>query len=144
MKLTKKFREYMDWYAFVNKQEVEMAACDYLQEEMWVESLSIWEAFEATEAAEKYIKEKGLKFWPDLVITIDKKEWCIHLYDLNWEFNEAQVKRMEKVYNAAFLNACDCLKYGYGKEAWNDCGLKDDEARARVWRAAITYLTNSF
>lgn len=139
-----KLDAYLDWYAFVNQQEVEMAVCDFFQEEMWVEQLSFADNMEAWKIAKDYIEAKGLKFEPDLVITIDKKNWILHLKDLNWEFNEAQVERMEKVYNNAFLNACDCLKYGYGKSAWNDCGLEDEEARKRVRDAAYKYLCNDF
>ena len=139
-----KLDAYLDWYAFVNQQEVEMAVCDFLQEEMGVEQLSMSDILEAAKIAKDYIEEKGLKFEPDLVITLDKKNKRIHLQDLNWEFNEAQVERMEKLYNNAFLNACDCLYYGYWRQAWNDCGLEDEEARKRVRDAAYKYLCNDF
>lgn len=135
---------YLDWYAFVNQQEVEMAVCDFLQEEMGVEQLSFLDITEAEKIAKDYIEEKGLKFDPDLVITLDKKKWILHLQDLNWEFNEAQVERMELMYNEAFLNACEWLKYWYGKNAWNDWGLEDAEARVRVWKAAKQYLEQDF
>lgn len=144
MSIMKKLEEYLDEFTFVNSQEVEMAVCDFLQEEMGVEQLSMSDILEAAKIAKDYIEEKGLKFEPDLVITIDKKNWILHLSDLNGEFNEAQVARMEKLYNNAFLNACDCLKYGYGKSAWNDCGLEDEEARKRVRDAAYKYLCNDF
>lgn len=37
-------------------------------------------------------------------------------------------------YNA-FLNACDCLHYGYGKTYWSDCGI-DEQYRDLVWKQA--------
>ena len=144
MSIMSKLDAYLDWYAFVNQQEVEMAVCDFFQEEMGVEQLSFADNMEAWKIAKDYIEAKGLKFEPDLVITLDKKNKRIHLQDLNWEFNEAQVERMEKLYNNAFLNACDCLYYGYWRQAWNDCGLEDAEARVRVWEAAKQYLANDF
>jgi hypothetical protein len=88
-----------------------MAVEDFLMEEMGVEELSFGDIAEAGKIAKDYIKEKGLKFDPDLVITLDVKNKQIHLSDLNNEFNEAQVARMERIYNNAFLNACDCLYY---------------------------------
>lgn len=35
----------------------------------------------------------------------------------------------------AYMNACDCLYYGYGKSDWNNCGLSDEDA-AEVWKQA--------
>lgn len=35
----------------------------------------------------------------------------------------------------AYMNACDCLYYGYGKSYWNNCGLSDDDA-TKVWSQA--------
>ena len=88
-----------------------MAVQEFLMEEMGVEELSFGDINEADKIAKDYIEEKGLKFEPDLVITLDVKNKQIHLNDLNNEFNEAQVARMEKIYQNAFLNACDCLYY---------------------------------
>lgn len=44
-------------------------------------------------------------------------------------FYEDQAKRY------AYMNACDCLKFGYGKEYWNSCGLKGEDAD-NIWRQA--------
>lgn len=141
MGFVKKLEEYLDDIAFVNKGEVSMAVQDFLIEEMGVEQLSMSDILEADKIAKDYIEEKGLKFDPDLVVTLDRKSKAIHLSDLNNEFNEAQVERMERIYQNAFLNACDCLYYWYGLEAWNACML-DDEAKRKVWGAARTYMAN--
>ena len=74
MSIIKKLEEYLDEFTFVNSQEVEMAVCDFLQEEMGVEQLSMSDILEAAKIAKDYIEEKGLKFEPDLVITIDTKK----------------------------------------------------------------------
>ena len=111
MGFVKKLEEYLDDYSFVNESEVSMAVQDFLMEEMGVEQLSMSDILEADKIAKDYIEEKKLKFDPDLVVTLDPKLRCIHLNDLNNQFNEGQIKRMEKLYNAAFLNACDCLYY---------------------------------
>ena len=144
MERLQKIYEYLDWYTFVNESEVSMAIQDYMMEEEDNLNPSMWDCIEAWEIANKYIKERGLKFEPDLVITIDTKKWELHLSDLNNQYNEKQIERMEKIYNNAFLNACDCLKYWYGKSAWNDCWLEDEEARKRVWDSAYKYLCNDF
>lgn len=111
MGFVKKLEEYLDDIAFVNKSEVSMAVQDFLIEEMGVEQLSMSDILEADKIAKDYIEEKGLKFDPDLVVTLDYKSKAIHLSDLNNEFNEGQIKRMERIYQNAFLNACDCLYY---------------------------------
>lgn len=36
----------------------------------------------------------------------------------------------------AFLNACDCLRHGFGKKYWNSCGLDEEEAK-KVWEKAL-------
>jgi len=141
MWMIKKLEEYLDWYWFVNQSEVSMAVQDFLIEEMGVEQLSMSDILEADKIAKDYIEEKGLKFEPDLVVTLDEKNKKLHLADLNNEFSEDQVKRMEQQYNAAFLNACDCLYYWYGLGAWNSCWL-DDGAKRQVWGAARTYMAN--
>ena len=43
----------------------------------------------------------------------------------------------------AYMNACDCLYYGYGRKYWNDCGLNTDEANA-VWKQAYEDMTSEF
>ena len=141
MGFVKKLEEYLDEYSFVNEYEVSLAVQEFLMEEMDVEALSFWDITEADKIAKDYIKEKGLKFEPDLAVTVDEKNKCLHLSDLNNQFNDGQIKRMERIYNAAFLNACDCLYYWYGLDAWNSCEL-DDEAKRKVWGAARTYMAN--
>lgn len=41
----------------------------------------------------------------------------------------------DKAKQNAYMNACDCLYYGYSKEFWNDCGIAPEE-RNEVWRQA--------
>lgn len=43
---------------------------------------------------------------------------------------------MENNKKQALLNACDCLKYGFGKKHWNSCGLTKEEAND-VWLKAV-------
>lgn len=35
----------------------------------------------------------------------------------------------------AYMNACDCLYYGYGRGSWNACGLSAEDAD-EVWQQA--------
>lgn len=42
----------------------------------------------------------------------------------------------DKAKRNAYMNACDCLYYGYGMKFWNDCGI-DKEDRREVWTQAI-------
>lgn len=37
----------------------------------------------------------------------------------------------------AYMNACDCMLYGYGRSYWNNCGL-DESAADEVWNQAYT------
>lgn len=32
----------------------------------------------------------------------------------------------DKAKQNAYMNACDCLYFGFGKIFWNDCGCNDD------------------
>ena len=41
----------------------------------------------------------------------------------------------DKAKQNAYMNACDCLYYGYGMSFWNDCGISEDERR-KVWTQA--------
>lgn len=144
MGFVKKLEEYLDDIAFVNKSEVSMAVQDFLIEEMGVEQLSMSDILEADKIAKDYIEKKGLKFNPDLVVTLDRKSKAIHLSDLNNEFNEKQVARMERIYQNAFLNACDCLYYWYGRQAWNACGIEEEDEQAKIWQAAKNYMANDY
>ena len=51
--------------------------------------------------------------------------------------------REEKAKKYAYLNACDCLKFGYGKKHWNPCGLKGEEA-AKIWQQAAAYMAKDY
>lgn len=44
---------------------------------------------------------------------------------------------------AAYMNACDCLCYGYGRSAWNACGLEGAQAD-EVWRQAFEDIAAGF
>lgn len=41
----------------------------------------------------------------------------------------------------AYMNAVDCLYFGYGISYWNDCGCKD---RMEVWKQAKVDMENGF
>lgn len=58
---TKQFFEFMDWYTFVNKDEVYSAVCEYYEFTM-DRSASMWECLDLRESADYYIDEKNLNF----------------------------------------------------------------------------------
>lgn len=60
----KQFYEYMDWFNFVNKTEVEMAVNEYL-EHVNQRPLCMWEMGDLREIAEDYMNERNLKFDED-------------------------------------------------------------------------------
>lgn len=130
-------KNYLDAYTFVNKEEIYNAVNDYFIEE-WDLKTPDWTVNQ--DLADEYIKEKNLKFDSDLVITLDRKNKKIHLEDLNNELNEKQVQRLEKQYQNVFLNACDCLYYGYWKNACNFLWL-DEEAKAKIRDCAKNYMS---
>lgn len=41
--------------------------------------------------------------------------------------------------DCAFENACDCLKYGEGKDKWNSCGLSKEKAD-EIWGKAVNVM----
>ena len=43
----------------------------------------------------------------------------------------------------AYMNACDCLYYGYGRSSWSACGLTGEEADA-VWNQARRDMAESW
>lgn len=57
----KQFYEYMDWFNFVNKTEVEMAVNDYV-EYISQRPLCMWEMWDLREIAEDYMNERNLEF----------------------------------------------------------------------------------
>lgn len=40
-----------------------------------------------------------------------------------------------QLYQNSYENACDCLYYGMGSKAWEDCGV-DAEKRREIWAVA--------
>ena len=61
---SKQFYEYMDWYTFVNKDEVYMAVCEYYEKtiDRWI---SMGECGDMSEIAEDYMRERNLNFDDD-------------------------------------------------------------------------------
>jgi hypothetical protein len=57
----KQFYEYMDWFTFVNRTEVECACCEYTEFVMQ-RPLGMWEMWDMSEVADDYINTRGLKF----------------------------------------------------------------------------------
>ncbi len=58
---SKQFHEYMDWFTFVNQEEVLMACQDYFEATM-NRAISMWEMWDLTEEAYDYIHTRGLVF----------------------------------------------------------------------------------
>lgn len=57
----KQFYEYMDWFTFVNSEEVYNAVCEYY-EKVNNRPLCMGEMGDMSEVAEDYIREKNLNF----------------------------------------------------------------------------------
>ena len=57
----KQFYDYMDWFTFVNRTEVECACCEYTEFVMQ-RPLGMWEMWDMSEVADDYISTRGLKF----------------------------------------------------------------------------------
>ena len=60
----KQFYEYMDWFTFVDENEVYSAVCDYYEFTM-DRPISMGECWDMSEVADDYIRERGLKFEND-------------------------------------------------------------------------------
>jgi hypothetical protein len=60
----RQFYEYMDWFDFVNKTEVEMAVSEYL-EHVNQRPLCMWEIWDLREIVEDYMDERNLEFDED-------------------------------------------------------------------------------
>lgn len=58
---SKQFFNYMDWFTFVNKDEVYMACCEYYEKSM-NRTISMWEMNDLYELADYYMQEKNLNF----------------------------------------------------------------------------------
>lgn len=50
-------------------------------------------------------------------------------------YSKAKQLYSDSAMQNAFLNACDCMHYGYGKTYWQDCGI-DEQYRDLVWQQA--------
>lgn len=54
----------------------------------------------------------------------------------------------DKAKQNAYMNACDCLYFGFGKIFWNDCGCNDDsvwdQARQRYPEAQRFYFERPY
>lgn len=57
----KQFYEYMDWFTFVNKDEVSMACQQYFEATM-NRAISMGECMDLDEVADDYIRNKWLEF----------------------------------------------------------------------------------
>ena len=57
----KQFYEYMDWFNFVNRNEVECAIGDYI-EHVNQRPLWMWEMWDLREIVEDYMNERNLDF----------------------------------------------------------------------------------
>lgn len=57
----KQFYEYMDWFNFVNRNEVECAIGDYI-EHVNQRPLWMWEMWDLREIVEDYMDERNLNF----------------------------------------------------------------------------------
>lgn len=120
--LSKELTDYLDQYTFVNRQEVEMAVVDFLEENnesYWVDAI-----LDSYAAAESYIAEKWLSFDADLVITLDNENNMIHLTDLNWELNDEQVQKIENKWNEVFAIAVDCMEHQLPKAHYENLASK--------------------
>ena len=60
----KQFYEYMDWFTFVNKDEVHMACSQYFEATM-NRAISMWESMDLYDAADDYIEKRNLNFEED-------------------------------------------------------------------------------
>lgn len=141
--MDKKFKDeiysYLDEYAFINESEVNMAVQDYFMEE-GQEQFGMYDCIECGNIAEQYIKDRNIKFESDLVISMDSEN-KIHLSDLNNVLNEKQVERLQEKCRKAFISACDCLYYWYGRDDWNK-GKLDDWLARRVRECAKNHVCN--
>lgn len=61
---SKQFFDYMDWYNFINRDEVYTACCEYYEKSM-NRSICMWECWDMYEVADYYISERWLNFDED-------------------------------------------------------------------------------
>ena len=57
--------------------------------------------------------------------------------------NKELKTREEIMEECAYLNACDCLKFGYGKKYWHKCGIKGKKAN-EIWQRAKSDMAKDF
>lgn len=61
IEMIEKLYEYLDWYDFVSEEEINMAVCEFIEQNSG-EPLSYYDCACATELAEQYIKDSDLHF----------------------------------------------------------------------------------
>ena len=61
---SEQFYKYMDWFTFVNKDEIYSAVCEYYEKTMdrWI---CMWEMWDLYEIAESYMDDRNLNFDDD-------------------------------------------------------------------------------
>lgn len=62
-----KLFDYLDWYDFVNYDEVSDCVSDYFMEEEWQLNPSLWDLLDHQDYAIEYIIARNLEFEPDVV-----------------------------------------------------------------------------
>lgn len=65
--LKKELYEYLDWYSFVNYDEVVMCVNDFFMEEKWELEPSMYDLLDYQDYAIEYIIERWLEFESDVV-----------------------------------------------------------------------------
>lgn len=95
---SKQFFEYMDWYTFVNEEEVYCAVSEYYEKTMDRE-LSMWEMWDISENAEYYMRERNLNFDEDFDAREDENAFLDSCED--WDFEDMDVL-MEKYMTFGF------------------------------------------
>ena len=65
--MIEKLFDYLDWYSFVNYDEVLQATNDYFIEEEWNFEPSLWDLLDYQDYAIEYIIARDLEFEPDVV-----------------------------------------------------------------------------
>lgn len=67
----KELYEYLDWYSFVNYDEVEACVNDFFVENYEIFEPSFWDLFYYHELAIRYISDRWLEFEEDIVNWVD-------------------------------------------------------------------------
>lgn len=67
----KELYEYLDWYSFVNYDEVEACVNDFFVEIYEILEPSYWDLFFYHELAIRYISDRWLEFEEDIVNWVD-------------------------------------------------------------------------